>query len=186
MKTTFVSQVPKPEKSKTASLSCKNCSRLIEIEGELQVGVIDVPSLDDTYWAVKGKGAYKNGNKIHVSQRGSLKESLVATGFYSESPDIEKEVKLFSNMLEQTRAVRRPGAAAYDLCMVAEGVFEVFWEKNLHPWDTAAGTLLVNEAGGKVTNYHGENFHPNMDSILATNANVYDESFQVIKHFYEL
>ncbi len=156
----------------------------LEINGEIQVAVIDVPYLKDTYWAIKGKGAYKNGNKINVSTRKNLKESLVATGFYSESSDIKKEVQLFSTMLENTRAVRRPGAAAYDLCMVAEGVFEVFWEKNLKPWDTAAGSLLVTEAGGKVTNYKGDNFHPNMNSVLATNNQVFDETFKIIDKFY--
>jgi myo-inositol-1(or 4)-monophosphatase len=158
----------------------------LEINNELQVGVIDVPYFKDTYWAIRGGGAYKNGNKIHVSQRATLKNSLVATGFYSESDDLENEVKLFSKMLDSTRAVRRPGAAAYDLCMVAEGIFDVFWEKNLKPWDTAAGTLLVTEAGGNVTNYEGRAFHPNMSSILASSSKVYDEASAVIRSFYDL
>jgi len=157
----------------------------LEINGEIQVAVVDAPSMGDVYWATKGSGAYKNGKSRNVSQRKSLRESLVATGFYSESNDIENELMLFAKILNKTRAIRRPGAAAYDLCMVAEGVFDIFWEKNLKPWDTAAGFLLVKEAGGEVCNYEGKDYHPNHNSILASSKNIFAEAKQEITDFYQ-
>ncbi len=142
----------------------------LQWKGELVVGVIDVPILNKTYTTVKGQGSFVNGERIHVSNRSSLKESLLATGFFPEDVGALKEqLKIFSDMVFEARGVRRAGAAAYDLCMVAEGVFDAFWEKNLKPWDTAAGALLVREAGGVAWTYRGEDYTLADNSILAGN-----------------
>lgn len=132
------------------------------------VAVIDVPALNETYSAVLGGGAFCNGNPIHVSKRQSLKSSLVATGFFADhAKALDESLRIFSKVIRKTRGVRRAGAAAFDLCMVASGVFDAFWERNLSPWDTAAGQLLVTEAGGEVCTYRGNDYHPWKNSILA-------------------
>ena len=148
----------------------------LEVEGEIVVSVIDVPGLGDRYHAVKGGGAFKNNKPIKVSQRSKLSESLLATGFYSEKDDVlDRQINLFSALMKKSRAIRRLGSAAYDLCLVAEGVFEAFWETNLQPWDTAGGMLLVREAGGLVTGFDTEDYTPFDKSILASNQNIHKE-----------
>lgn len=147
------------------------------------VGVIDVPILNDTYWAVRGGGVYKNGNPIRVSSSQKLKGCLAATGFFAEKEEgLEEQLQLFSKIIRKVRAVRRPGAAAFDLCMVASGVFDFFWEKDLSPWDVAAGQLLIEEAGGLVTNYAGGKYDPWQKTILASNSHIYQD---LLKEFSE-
>lgn len=142
----------------------------LEYQGEMILGAIDVPMLGHLYTAARGLGAFRNDSPIRVSEQKSLSDALVATGFFGEDVEATKaQMGLVHHMLGQTRGLRRPGAAAYDLCMVAEGVFDVFWEKNLSPWDTAAGMVLVEEAGGVVSTYSGDNYHPEKKSIIATN-----------------
>ncbi len=145
----------------------------LQWRGQLMVGVVDVPMLDQTYTATKGGGALINGEKINVSQRTSIKESLLATGFYPDNvAALKEQLRIFSDLVHEARGIRRAGAAAYDLCLVAEGVFDAFWEKNLKPWDTAAGTLLVREAGGVVLTYRGAEYGLGDDSILAGNPRI--------------
>ncbi|MCB0361843.1 MAG: inositol monophosphatase, partial [Bdellovibrionales bacterium] len=151
------------------------------------VGLIDVPKLSRTYFAVKGKGAFVRerslgqDRKIHVSGKADLKQALLSTGFSSyDEPALEKQLQIFSQLLRETRGIRRAGSAAYDLCMVAEGVFDAYWEKNLSSWDTAAGSLLVREAGGKVTNYCGDDFSVDMNSILASNGSLHAQLTSVL------
>jgi myo-inositol-1(or 4)-monophosphatase len=147
-----------------------NISIGLRYKGELVVGVVDVPLLNQTFWATKGGGAFLNGEKIEVSKRAHLKEALLATGFYPHHRvDLAEQMKIFGDLVPDARGVRRAGAAAYDLCMVAQGVFDAFWEKNLKPWDTAAGTLLVREAGGKVVNYSGGDHDVGDAGMLASN-----------------
>ena len=145
----------------------------LQWQGELKVGVIDVPMLGKTYTCVAGKGAFVNGERIHVSQRRTIRESLLATGFFADNVSALKEqLQIFSDLVYEARGIRRAGAAAYDLCMVAEGVFDAFWEKNLKPWDTAAGALLVREAGGVAWTYSGGEYDLSCDSMLAGNPEV--------------
>ena len=152
------------------------------INGETHLGIIDVPSLDRTYSAISKKGAFKDGKKIQVSQRKKLSDSLLATGFYHhEEAVLDEQLKIFSKFLGKARGVRRAGAAAFDLCMIAEGVFDAFWEKNLSPWDTCAGELIVREAGGKVSDYEGNKYTPFLNSIIATNQFLYDPILENIK-----
>lgn len=140
------------------------------------VGLIDIPMLDQRFVAVKGEGAYLNEKRISVSDSLKVADSLVATGFFADDkPALKEQLRIFNKVVRRARGVRRSGAAAYDLCMVAQGVFDGFWEKNLKPWDTAAGHLLVEEAGGMVTTYEGDEYHATEKSILASNKCIHNE-----------
>lgn len=148
----------------------------LEINGEIQVAVIDCPKMGETYTAVRGQGAFMNGKRLQISSASGLKDALLATGFVAEKQKvIEEQLRIFSDIVYKCRGVRRPGAAAYDLALVARGVFDGFWERNLQPWDSAAGMLLVEEAGGKVVTYRGKKYNPYKNSIIAGNAQVVDE-----------
>ncbi|RYZ76464.1 MAG: inositol monophosphatase [Proteobacteria bacterium] len=138
----------------------------LEINGELVLGVVDAPQLGSRYYAVKGGGAFKNGEPIHVSKRTEAKDGLFATGFNSYDNTLDEQLEILSKIVKQTRGIRRAGAAALDLCFVAEGVYDAFWEKHLSVWDTAAGVAIAREAGGVATDMHGTEFNPRMKSIL--------------------
>ena len=147
----------------------------LEYKSEIVVGVINVPYLNRVYTAIKGNGAFMNGEKISVSNRIELKSTLLATGFYGENETlVDEQIQRFSKVLKQVRAVRRVGSAAIDLAFVAEGVYDGYWESHLSPWDTAAGMLLVSEAGGKVTTYDGGKYSPYDKTILASNDKIHD------------
>ena len=142
-----------------------------EYEGEMQLAVIDVPKLGEVYTAIRGRGAFVNGRPIRVSGTETIKDSLLATGFFAEHEEnLQEQMRVFSDIVRKCRGVRRPGAAAYDLTQVARGVFDGFWEKGLKPWDSAAGMLLVTEAGGKVCTFRGNEYSPFKNSIIATNG----------------
>lgn len=144
-----------------------------EINGQMQLAVIDVPMLGEVYTAIRGKGAFVNGQRMSISQTPDLKNSLLATGFFNENEaNLEEQLKIFGNIVRICRGIRRPGAAAYDLAMVARGSLDAFWEKSLQPWDSAAGMLLVEEAGGVVTTYRGDPYSPYKNSIIAGNRSL--------------
>lgn len=144
----------------------------LEYDGQLVTAVCDVPALKKTYTATRGKGACVDGKSIKVSTRKKLSESLLATGFstYEITPT---QLQIFGSLMQEVRGVRRAGSAAYDLCLVAEGVFDAYWEKNLSPWDTAAGALLVTEAGGRVTTYDSDTYSPFDKTIVAGNKDIH-------------
>ncbi len=145
-------------------------------ENDLKVGVIDVPVLNETYWAIKGEGAFCNGQRMSVSKKSTLKDCLTSTGFFADHEEtLQEQLRIFSEVVRRTRGVRRPGAAAYDMCQVARGVFDLFWERNLKPWDTAAGTLLVREAGGIVETYQGKPYDPYKNSMVASTVPILEE-----------
>jgi myo-inositol-1(or 4)-monophosphatase len=145
------------------------------------VGVIDIPILNETYWAVKGGGAFKNGYPISVSKAADLSRCLAATGFNAERESIlNQQLQVFDQLVRKVRGVRRPGSAAFDLCMVASGVFDFFWEQALSPWDVAAGQLLVEEAGGRTSTFLGHAYNPWDESILASNSLVHEEIVKII------
>lgn len=149
----------------------------LEWDGQMHYGIVDLPALNTTYSAGRGQGAFKNEDKIKVSSRKTIGEALVATGFASSNPGIiDEQLEIFSRLVRKVRGVRRAGSAAIDLCLVAEGVFDAYWEKNLKAWDTAAGGLIVQEAGGVVSDYSSAQFNPYQQSILATNS-VLHQSF---------
>jgi myo-inositol-1(or 4)-monophosphatase len=152
-----------------------------EFQGQMQLAVIDVPLLGEVYTAIRGHGAFINGRPLKTSKTTQLKDSLLATGFFGQDEkQLAEQMPIFSQLVRQTRGVRRPGAAAYDLAMVARGVFDAFWERGIKPWDAAAGILLVEEAGGIVSTYRGEKYHPYKNSILASNGPLHNEILKII------
>lgn len=145
-------------------------SLALEVDGVLRVAVIDVPMLGETYTAIKGEGAFVNGRKLSVSANARIEDSLLATGFFAEDKvALQEQLGLFAKIVFDARGVRRAGAAAYDMAQVAAGVFDGFWEKNLKPWDVAAGQLLIEEAGGVVTTYDGSPHDPYSGNLICGN-----------------
>lgn len=143
-------------------------SLALEFNEELQIGIIDVPLLNQTFTAIKGHGAYCNSQKISVSKTTDLNHAFLTTGFIADEPSVLKEqLKIFEHFVWKSRAIRRPGSAAYDLALVAQGVFDLYWEKNIKPWDIAAGVLLVQEAGGICLNYQGQIASQWSNSLIA-------------------
>lgn len=149
--------------------------------GEIVVGVIVNPVLKDVYVAAKGKGATLNQKKIHVSKTSQLANSLLTTGFtYRKDEWLHREMEAFERLSGVARAIRRPGSAALDLAYTARGVFDGFWERRLSPWDIAAGGLLVQEAGGKVTDFKGNSFSVESPEILASNRVLHTSLLQTV------
>ena len=155
----------------------------LEVNGEIQLAVIDVPILKETYTAIRGQGAFVNDRRLNISKTTDLKKSLLATGFVAEHEHvISEQLKIFDEMVRKSRGVRRPGAAAYDLAQVARGVFDGYWERNIQPWDAAAGILLVEEAGGVVQTYRGDKYTPYRNSIVAGNAETVKNIQAILKN----
>jgi myo-inositol-1(or 4)-monophosphatase len=148
-------------------------SMALEHRGKRIAGVIYDPTRDELFAAAQGGGAYLNGKKIHVSSIGNLSETLVATGFPSHKRHKNPNIFFYHQITLRTHGVRRAGSAALDLCAVACGRFDGFWEFNLNPWDTAAGVLMVEEAGGTVTDFHGVPFQLARRETLASNGLVH-------------
>lgn len=143
-------------------------------EGQILAGLVQAPKMGnqgETYWAVKNQGAYLNETKLKINHQHQINDSFVATGFFAEDEEqLQEQLPIFSTLVRETRAIRRAGAAAYDLALVARGTFDAFWERGLKPWDTAAGALLVTEAGGLVQSYKGQFYHPKLNSVIAGNT----------------
>ncbi len=154
----------------------------LEIEGEIRVGVVYLPILEEMFFAEKGKGAFLNGQRITVSQTAQLKESLLGTGFpYDVHEHVDDYLRYFREFIIKSFAIRRPGSASIDLAYVAAGRFDGFWELKLHPWDVAAGCLLVKEAGGSVTDFKGQPVNIYSEEILASNGLIHKEMLRVIQ-----
>jgi myo-inositol-1(or 4)-monophosphatase len=136
--------------------------------------VIYDPTRDELFTAEQGRGARLNGEVIHVSKTPTLKESLLATGFPSHKRHKNPNIFFYHQITLQTHGVRRAGSAALDLCNVASGRYDGFWEFNLNPWDTAAGVLIVEEAGGKVTRFDGSPFELDSRETVASNGLLHD------------
>ncbi len=137
-------------------------------------GVVYDPTRDELFSAEQGRGARLNGKPIQVSKTAALKESLVATGFPSHKRHKNPNIYFYHQITLHTHGVRRAGSAALDLCSVACGRFDGFWEFNLNPWDTAAGVLIVEEAGGKASRFDGSPFELDSRETLASNGLVHD------------
>lgn len=152
----------------------------LEIDGELVVGVVEAPRLGIRFEAMKGHGATKNGQPIKASKRSEWRDGLFATGFSSYDNTLDEQLELLSHIVKRTRGIRRAGAAALDLCYVAEGVFDVFWEKNLSPWDTAAGVVIAREAGAIATDMTGQHFNPRQKSILCGTPALHAETLKLM------
>jgi myo-inositol-1(or 4)-monophosphatase len=147
--------------------------------GEIIAGVVHDPAREELFSAERGAGACLNGKRLRVSKVASLSESLLATGFPPSAQDNELNMQLFSRLTKLSHGIRRAGSAALDLCSVAAGRLEGFWELKLNPWDKAAGSLVVTEAGGRVSDLQGGPFKLLGDEIVTSNGLVHDEMCRV-------
>jgi myo-inositol-1(or 4)-monophosphatase len=162
------------------------CSSLsLEIDGDPVVGAIYDPTRKELFTAARGEGAWLNGRPLRVSTADALIDSLLCTGFpYSvQNDDGAALVALFGEFLSVARAVRRLGSAALDLCYVAAGRFDGFWEMKLNPWDISAGALIVSEAAGRVSGADGGAFTSRGGTIVATNGLIHDQIVETIANF---
>ncbi len=157
-------------------------SMALEKEGEIILGVIYDPTRQDTFVAERGEGAYLNGKKLAVSATPDLNRSLLATGFpYDIRESKDNNLNYFAAMAKEVQAIRRAGAAALDIAYIAAGRFDGFWELKLQPWDMAAGCLLVEEAGGKITDIMGSPWNMLSPNILVSNGRIHEPMIAVFK-----
>lgn len=153
----------------------------VEKNGEMILGVVYAPFLHEYFFAEKSKGAFLNEKPIQVSRQANLQKSCLVTGFpyqYLDSPN--GPLQVFERFIRKGVPVRRLGSAAIDLCWVAAGRFDAFFEHKLHAWDSAAGFLMVEEAGGKVTDFDGNYYSPYQPHICASNGIIHNELLQVV------
>ena len=152
----------------------------LEHRGGLACGVVYDPTREEIFWAEKGEGAYLNGERIRVSKIDDLNKSLLATGFAYDIRETRTNIEQFHDFLLRAQGLRRCGSAALDLCYVACGRFDGFWEMKLSPWDTAAGAVIVGEAGGRVSNFQGQPvdiYHP---EVVASNGLIHQAMMDVL------
>lgn len=150
----------------------------------IDFGMTYFPESDDLFWAEHSEGAYKNGDRIHVSDTDVSMDSFLATGFAdlrSEDTDLRYNLEVFPDLLQKVQGIRRGGSAVHDLCLTACGVFDGFWEFNLQPWDVAAGALIIEEAGGTVTDMSGGEDWLNGQNIVASNGHIQDRILDWIR-----
>ena len=159
------------------------CASLaLEIDGVAEVAAIFDPNRRELFTAERGGGAFLNGQPLHVSAASTLVDAMLVTGFpYDVHNRVDEIVGLFGHFVGVARAVRRLGSAAIDLCYVAAGRMDGFWETSLKPWDIAAGALIVAEAGGTVTNLDGSAFLSRGGEVLATNGPIHQPMLDVIR-----
>jgi len=146
----------------------------LQHKDEMLAGLCYDPTRNELFAAERGKGASLNDRAIHVSKIAQLSESLVGTGFPSHKRHKNPNIHFYHQITLRTHGVRRAGSAALDLCYVASGRLDGFWEFNLNPWDTAAGVLIVEEAGGRVTDFSGGPFQLNSRETLASNGLIHE------------
>ena len=161
------------------------CSSLaLQVDGRTVVGAIYDPTRRELFTGERGQGSFVNGERLQVSHAERLIDSLLVTGFpYDVHARAAELVGLFGAFLGTARAVRRLGSAALDLCYVAAGRFDAFWEQHLKPWDVAAGALIVEEAGGLVTGMDGSPFDPAAAHLIASNGRIHAEMVRLIADF---
>ena len=158
------------------------CSSLaLEIDGAPAVAAVYDPTRRELFTAARAQGAWLNGSRLHVSSATVLIDSLLCTGFpYSVQQNPGELIALFGEFISRSRAVRRLGSAALDLCYVAAGRLDGFYERHLQPWDIAAGALIVQEAGGRVTSIEGAAFRSRDGSVLASNGHIHGRMLETI------
>ena len=163
------------------------CASLaLEIGGVAEVAAVYDPNRKELFTAERGGGAFLNGRPLRVSSATSLVNAMLVTGFpYDVHTRVDEIVGLFAAFVGQVRAVRRLGSAAIDLCYVAAGRMDGFWERDLKPWDIAGGALIVTEAGGRITNMEGQPFTSRGGHVLATNGHLHDVMLDVMAKFQE-
>lgn len=156
----------------------------LRVDGEIVIGVVYDPTHDELFHATKNGGAFLNNRPIHVSNHEIFEESLLVTGFpydVSDAPDLHLD--LFKAMVVKARGIRRDGSAALDMCYIASGRFDAYWEVGLHPWDIAAGLLIINEAGGMVTDFLNKPHNIFFRDLIASNGLLHSQMFQTIAPF---
>ena len=154
----------------------------LQVNGDAVLGVVFNPYMDEFFEAAKGSGAFFNGKAIHVSSTSDLVDSLLAVGFpYTLHQNPHRVMDHMKKMAVLAQAIRRPGSAALDLCYVAAGRLDGYWEEGLKPWDTAGGMIIVREAGGIVSDYHGNPFSPDKGTIVASNPLIHRAMLDVLK-----
>jgi myo-inositol-1(or 4)-monophosphatase len=163
------------------------CSSVgLTVSGEVVAGAVYDPVKDELFTAEKGAGAHLNGRRLQVSSSSALLRSLLVTGFpYDVREDLAGKLRLFVRFMGEARAVRRDGAAALDLCYVACGRYDGFWEERLQPWDMMAGKLMVHEAGGRVSRFDGTPIGLSADELLATNGPLHGPMMDVLQEIYD-
>jgi len=161
------------------------CASLaLEIGGVAEVAAVYDPNRKELFTAERGGGAFLNGRPLRVSSAARLVDAMLVTGFpYDVHARVDEIVGLFGAFVGRARAVRRLGSAAIDLCYVAAGRLDGFWETDLKPWDVAGGALIVAEAGGRITNTDGEPFASRGGHVLATNGHLHEAMLDVIRDF---
>ncbi|MFD1709329.1 inositol monophosphatase [Ottowia sp. GY511] len=156
----------------------------LSVKGRIEQAVVYDPTRNDLFTATRGRGAYVNDRRIRVSKRTRLAESLIATGFpFRKGDDFPTYLKMMGDVMQRTAGLRRPGAAALDLAYVAAGFTDGFFETGLKPWDVAAGSLLVTEAGGLIGNFSGEAGHIEQTECLAGNPRVYAQLVTLLSKY---
>ena len=153
----------------------------LAVRGQVQQAVVYDPARNDLFYASKGRGAYLNDRRLRVSRRTRLAESLVGTGFpFRKGDNFKRYLKIFEEVMQNCAGLRRPGAAALDLCYVAAGWYDGFFETGLQPWDMAAGSLMVSEAGGLIGNFTGEADFLYQREVVAGNPKIYGQLVQLL------
>ena len=154
----------------------------LSVRGNIELGLILNPMDGELYAAIAGKGATLNGKPIKVSSTASVSDSLLVTGFpYDFNEIVEPAMKRFSVCQQASQGVRRLGSAALDMCYLACGRFDGFWEQNLKPWDKAAGAVVAAEAGAVITNFSNQPFSMDQNEILITNGKIHEEMLSLLK-----
>jgi myo-inositol-1(or 4)-monophosphatase len=153
----------------------------LAVKGKVEQAVVYDPTRNDLFTATKGRGAYLNNRRIRVAKRTQLKDCLISTGFpYRPDDDINTYLRLMGEMIQRTAGLRRPGAAALDLAYVAAGYTDGFFELGLQPWDVAAGSLLITEAGGLVGNFSGDSNFLDQRECMAGNPRIYGQMVSIL------
>jgi len=154
----------------------------LRLEREIVLGVVYIPTSRELFEASRGRGAFLNKRPIRVSTTAGIGDALLGTGFpYDIHERPERILPLFGGMIAAAQGVRRPGAAAIDLAYVAAGRLDGFWEEGLKPWDTAAGVILVEEAGGVLSTFEGAPFSPHDNTILAANPFIHAQMLEILR-----
>ncbi|HSL92963.1 MAG TPA: inositol monophosphatase family protein [Candidatus Limnocylindrales bacterium] len=161
---------------------CFCVSIAVEREGKLLAGAVFDPLLSEMFTAMPGAGAFRNGERIRVSATDNLRRSLLATGFaYDVKTSTENNLDYFREFVFTGQAIRRDGSAALDMCYLASGRFDGFWELSLRPWDTAAGLLILAEAGGVATRLDGSPYDIHQPDILASNGRIHEQMLAIVR-----
>lgn len=156
----------------------------LAFRGQVQQAVVYDPARNDLFLASKGRGAYLNDRRLRVSKRTRMSESLIGTGFpFRKGDNFKRYLQMFEAVMPHCAGLRRPGAAALDLCYVAAGWYDGFFETGLNPWDIAAGSLMITEAGGLIGNFTGEADYLYQREVIAGNPKIYGQLVQLLSPY---